>query len=147
MQPFSRTIFHPVLGRRPAGAARPDPITSSDKEVVRSALNKHWDAPSDTVWIERIDHYWNEEGKLISPVGVCNEHDWHQIVIEWRSDRPKDGTEVAHEFGHGVGLDHPPWSGDWQNGPKPLVRIMFEVLCEDQNKLIKSEAKKYDGGA
>ena len=73
-----------------SGPDRPDPCPT-----VLDKL-KHVVQPSDVVFVKDID---NGDTK-----GVTIQLNWHQIIIDW--DHSNTRT-LAHEFGHGVALNHP----------------------------------------
>ena len=103
--------------------ARPDPVGNNATEQ-----DKHFDAAADIVFVNELE----------GAGGWTKNHDWHQIIILWWSDRTWLQAAIAHEMGHGVGLDH-----DGHASPK----IMHGALLTGADKeLTKDDAKAYDAG-
>jgi hypothetical protein len=107
-----------------SGLTRPDPIFSNN----RAQAKLHYDV-TDMVFLNDI----------VGAGGVCWDHDWSKIIIGWNNGgNDWRARAVAHEFGHGVGLDHAGHSSP---------QIMHDgYLTAPDVELLKSDAPSYDGG-
>lgn len=107
-----------------SGPTRPDPILWND----RSQARLHYDV-TDIVFLNDI----------IGAGGVCWDADWSKIIIGWNSGgNDWRARALAHEFGHGVGLDHAGHSSP---------QIMHAgYLTSPDVELSKSDAPAYDKG-
>jgi len=110
-----------VFTATPAGGARPDPVVNQKTEQ-----DKHFDAPSDMVIVQQLDGV---------TLGLTDDSDWHQIIIQWDASNALLHETIAHEMGHGVGLNH--------DGHAPPM-IMDPVANTSYNELTQADAEAYD---
>ncbi len=105
----------------PAGGARPEPVIND-----RIELDKHFNAPADIVFVDQ----------LFSRRAVTAGNDWHRIIIEWENHAKLMEKAIAHEMGHGVGLEH-------------LGHLKSHIMYKSATtgvalELTKSDAEAYD---
>lgn len=93
---------------------------------------KHYDADADIVFVDQLE--WPNK----STVGITDGHDRERIIVEWNSHSHSEiATIVAHEFGHGVGLDH---TGHTK------FDVMYEYLTGiEQTELESGDVDNYEG--
>lgn len=102
---------------------RPDPVKDEFAE-----RQKHYDSDADTVFVNTL-----EPGNTVGYAVVDN---WHKIIVEYsgHSD-PLRHVVIAHEFGHGVGLEH--------NG-HVYPQVMRDTVSSDNVEQTLADANAYD---
>ncbi|GEM_PF-7016397 len=104
----------------PAGGVAPDPVANAGEAA------KLWDRASDVVFVRTLNE----------AAGWTNANDWHQILIAYMLNNAALAGTIAHEMGHGVGLNHPV--------PDNAARVMTVLWTGTANELTSVEATTFD---
>jgi len=99
----------------------PDPCTYNS----RTQCAKHYNE-ADVTFLDT----------LTGAGGVCWDNDWHKVLIEWNTTSWLYRA-IAHEHGHGVGLQH--------EGHVPPQLMHEGVLGAGDTELLEADVDNYDG--